>query len=237
MTPGRGGGGCGSGEARVCVGRGCRRWLGSMNGSGARCRESSACRSDQGRSGCGGGNHVGGGGGGGGNHNRGRRGGCRNHNSGRRGGGGRRRRCNLRPLLRLVNSHISDIPISLRELRRVASNEDGASLLARNSGTSIAPCGISKVTYERQKISLVLWKDHLPQKVLSKMMRLFLKLASMLALGPLKIADGSPHVSGSGVPEVISDGICPLGKNQILMASDSHCIAYTPPPPALKSGP
>lgn len=143
----------------MCVGRGCRRWLGSSNGGGASCRASGgACRSDQHRS-CGGGrNHVSGGGGGCWNDLNGGGRGRGNHisgSSGGGGGGGRRRCSNLRPLLRLVNSHITDIPISLRELRRVASNEDGALLLARNSRTSIAPCSITKVTYDRQKISLV----------------------------------------------------------------------------------
>jgi hypothetical protein len=91
----------------------------------------------------------------------------------------------MRLILRLINSHIADVPISLRELLRVATNKDRALLLSRNGGTTTVPCGITKVTYHRQKQKTLVENDHLPQNVLSKMIRLFLKFASMLALGPL----------------------------------------------------
>jgi hypothetical protein len=63
------------------------------------------------------------------------------------------------------------------------------------------------------------------------------KLASMSHPGPLKMESGSPHPAGSGLPEPMSEGIEPRGKNQTLMASDFHSIAYTPPLFELKPAP
>lgn len=40
---------------------------------------------------------------------------------------------------------------------------------------------------------------------------------------------GVPHPVGSGLAELTSVGIAPRGKNQILMASEVHSVAYTPP--------
>lgn len=85
----------------------------------------------------------------------------------------------------MINSHIADVPISFRKLLWVAANKDRALLLSRNGGTSTIPCRITKVTYHRQKEETEVENDHLPQNVVSKMIRLFLKFASMLALGPL----------------------------------------------------
>lgn len=51
------------------------------------------------------------------------------------------------------------------------------------------------------------------------------------------MADGRPQLAGEGVLLVISDGILPRGKNQMLMASLVHSVAYTPPPFELKPDP
>lgn len=67
------------------------------------------------------------------------------------------------------------------------------------------------------------------QKSMSNTMLLLEKLPSMLQL-PWKLATGSPQRVGSGVPAVISDGVVPSSKNQIRIASLSHCVAKTPPP-------
>ena len=54
---------------------------------------------------------------------------------------------------------------------------------------------------------------------------------------PLNIAVGVPQFAGSGLEPRASPGILPRGKNQTLMKSAFHSVAYTPPPPALKPGP
>lgn len=46
-----------------------------------------------------------------------------------------------------------------------------------------------------------------------------------------------PQPVGSGLPLVISDGIALRGKNQMLILSLVHSVAYTPPPFELKPVP
>ncbi len=58
-----------------------------------------------------------------------------------------------------------------------------------------------------------------------------------LLVSELHVEAGVPQVVGSGAPPEISAGILPRGKNQILMASLVHSVAYTPPPLALKPAP
>ena len=48
---------------------------------------------------------------------------------------------------------------------------------------------------------------------------------------------GVPHPAGSGLLELTSEGIVPRGKNQILMKSEVHSVAYTPPLLSLKPPP
>src|SRR5277367_6743167 len=65
----------------------------------------------------------------------------------------------------------------------------------------------------------------------------FWKCASMLKL-PWKREFGTPQASpGFGLPEATSLGIAPRGKNQILMKSEVHSVAYTPPLAALNPEP
>lgn len=45
---------------------------------------------------------------------------------------------------------------------------------------------------------------------------------------------GVPHPVGSGLAELTSAGIVPRGKNQILIKSEVHSVAYTPPLLSLK---
>ena len=45
---------------------------------------------------------------------------------------------------------------------------------------------------------------------------------------------GVPHPVGSGLAELTSVGIAPRGKNQILMKSEVHSVAYAPPWLSLK---
>lgn len=75
-----------------------------------------------------------------------------------------------------------------------------------------------------------------PQKVMSKMMLCSRKCWSM-SHPPSNLATGLPHPLGFGLPLETSPGITPLGKNQMLMASPVHSVAYTPPPFALKPVP
>lgn len=53
----------------------------------------------------------------------------------------------MRLLLGLVDSDIGDIPIGLGEFGGIASNKDGALLLASDSRASIVPGSVTKITY------------------------------------------------------------------------------------------
>jgi hypothetical protein len=55
--------------------------------------------------------------------------------------------------------------------------------------------------------------------------------------GAPNLAAGSPHELGFGVLDVMSEGIDSRGKNQMLIATSVHSVAYTPPPFALKPEP
>jgi hypothetical protein len=58
-----------------------------------------------------------------------------------------------------------------------------------------------------------------------------------ISQGAANRADGEPQYEGVGLPLVMSDGMLPRGKNQMLIAVLVHSVAYTPPPLALKPDP
>ena len=60
----------------------------------------------------------------------------------------------------------------------------------------------------------------------------------MSQLDPSKLPTGVPKSrAGEGEPEEMEAGIALRGKNQTFMNSEVHCMAYTPPPLALKPSP
>lgn len=54
---------------------------------------------------------------------------------------------------------------------------------------------------------------------------------------PLKVASGVPQEGTLVSFDLICDGMDPRGQNHMQMPLEAHCIAYTPPPIALKPAP